>query len=319
MAAAIDLCARLPPADEATLREVDARAIAYPLGSGEGEEIALAAGLRPMIRQLLGEADLERERARFERLGLATLIAPRVYAPTHDGWDDTPDPGVVDPRLARQALFIGRDRDAMSEAISADLAKTDEGDRTLGRLLGYPRCCVDAFLSRGKQRKNAHVIEATMKATIGAPQPRLDVLDLAIFHWISWVPCTYRCALSAKYADALAQIVARRHGSFVGAIDEALGVHRLYLFDEVQLSLRGSFDGKKVAIESVWPTARDRHPKATLDHDARQASARLLRLVRSARTLSVDGDAIVLDGARVALSSRPLLAPFGEWKTTHAT
>jgi hypothetical protein len=286
-------------------------AIEYPLGSGEGEEIALGAGLKPMIRQLLAAGDLDRTRARFEALGFVTAIAPRMYGPTHEGWDDTPDVAAIDPKTSRRALFVARDRSAIEEGIEADLAKTDEGDRALGRLLGYPRCCVDAFLEGGKQRKNADVIASTVRATNATEAgfaPRLNVLDLAIFHWISWSPCTFGCAWSMRYADALVDVVGKRHPAFVRAIDAALSAHRLYVDDDVQLSIRGAFDGTTLTIDEVWPTARDRHPRATLADGARETTELLLRRVRAWRTMRLDD-----------LESGALLAPFGEWKTTRAT
>lgn len=296
-------------------------AIGYPLGSGEGEEVALGAGLKPMIRQLLAVDDLDRTRARFEVLGFATEVASRVYGPTHEGWDDTPDMAAIDPERARRALYVARDRSAIAEAVEADLAKTDDGDRALGRLLGYPRCCVDAFLDRGKQRKNADVIASTLRATNAKgerPAARLNVLDLAIFHWISWMPCTYGCTWSLRYADALAGVVAKRHPVFVRDVDTALGAHRLYVDDDVQLSMRGAFDGGTLIVDEVWPTARDRHPRATLDARAREVTERIFVRLREVKTLRVDDDGALVDGARLALDSGALLAPFGDRQPTRA-
>jgi len=309
---------RLAPADEDARGAVDARSIAYPLGSGEGEERALAAGLKPMIRQLLSAGDLDRTRARWEARGFVTEVAPRIYGPTHGGWDDTPDASAIDPRRARRALFVAKDRAAIAEAVAADLDKTDDGDRALGALLGYPSCCVDAFVASGKQRKNADVFAAALARTSGGPSPRLNVLDMGVFHWIAWTPCSFRCEASLERANALAAIVAREHDGFARAIDAALSAHRLYLADDVQLSLRGAIVGGALTIDEVWPTARDRHPRATLDADAREATARLFTIVRRARALRVDDRALVLDEARVELPSRPLLATFGERQATHA-
>jgi hypothetical protein len=309
------LLQELPPIDAAELdgarAVVSERAIVYPLGSGQAEEVALAAGLRPMVRQLLDARSLASARARFERAGLRTGVAERVYGPTRNGWDHTPEalsPG--DPG-ARQALFVGRDPGRIGEAIACDLAKTDEGDRELGRLLGYPRCCVEAFVGTSRHRLNTELFAAAAERTQGAPRARLNALDLGVFHFISWSPCRFDCAWSLTYADAVAARLVRRHAGFVARVDEALAAHRLVLLDEVQLSLRGAFDGAGVAVDEVWPTARDRHPSAALEPEAHEAVARLLGLARRARRVAVDMEGLRLDGERIRGTQGALLVAFG--------
>lgn len=309
------MLAELPDVGDAAMNEAigaaTARPITYPLGSGQGEEIALAAGLRPMIRQLLDRRSLEMARARFEKMGLVTGVAPRVYGPTRDGWDDTPDELSEDSKGARRALFIGRDRGRIEEAIACDLAKTDEGDRDLGRLLGYPRCCVEAFVATSRHRLNTDLYAAAAARTKGTPRPRLNTTDLAVFHYISWSPCAFDCGLTIAYADAVAARMAR-WTAFVARIDDALDAHRLVVLDEVQLSVRGAFDGAALMVREVWPTARDRHPMADLDADSLTAVARVLALVKRAKRLEIGSEGLVLDGAAVPGTRRAMLVRFGD-------
>jgi hypothetical protein len=287
------------------------RPVVYPLGSGQAEEVALAAGLRPLIRQLLDARTLRQAQARFERAGLSTGVAQRVYGPTRNGWDHTPEAlGAGDPG-SRQALFVGRDRGRIDQAIACDLAKTDDADRELGRLLGYPRCCVEAFVATSRHRLNTDLYAATAERTRGASRPRLNALDLGVFHFISWNPCSFDCAWSLIYADAVAERLRRRYADFVARIDEALAAHRLVLLDEVQLSIRGPFDGTSISIDEVWPTARDRHPSAALDPDALEAVARVLALARRAKRLQVTMEGLLLDGERVRGTRGAFLVPFG--------
>lgn len=287
------------------------RPISYPLGSGQGEEFALSGGLRPLIRQLLDARSLEAAQARFEAAGFVTGIAPRAYGPTHDGWDDTPGPLLDEARGARRALFVGRDLRRIDDAIAADLAKTDEADRELGRLLGYPRCCVEAFVATPIPRRNTALYAAAARNTAGRANARLNGLDLAVFHYISWSPCAFDCNLSAAYADAVAARIGRWYPAFVRRIDQALSAHRLVLLDEVQISVRGGFDGVRVMIDDAWPTARDRHRDAGLDPDALETVATALALVRSATRGAVYPDGLVLDGSLVPGTSGALLVPFG--------
>lgn len=310
------LLRELPRVDDAPLADARAAAIArpilYPLGSGQAEEIALAAGLRPLIRQLLDSRSLALAQARFEKLGFATGVAPRVYGPTRDGWDDTPDALDIDAPGARRALFIGRDRARIDDAIACDLAKTDEADRDLGRLLGYPRCCVEAFVATSRHRLNTDLYAAAAARTGPSGKPRLNELDLAVFHFISWAPCAFDCALSSAYADAVAARIAPRWPAFLAKIDDALDAHRLVVLDEVQLSLRGAFDGATLVIREAWPSARDRHPMADLDPDALEAVARVFAIVRRSKRIEITKDGLAVDGALIPGTRRALLVPFGD-------
>lgn len=305
----------LPNIDAAALedakREATARPILYPLGSGQAEEIALAAGLRPMIRQLLDAPSLDQARARFERIGFKTSVAPRIYGPTRDGWDDTPEELAAEDKGARRALFVGRDRGAIEEAIACDLAKTDEGDHALGRLLGYPKCCVDAFVATSRHRLNTDLYAAAAQRTGPSPKPRLNGLDFAVFHFISWSPCAFDCALSSAYADAVAARIAPRWPAFLAKIDDALDAHRLVVLDEVQLSLRGDFDGSRLVIREVWPSAKDRHPTVDLDLDALEAVARLLAIVRKSKAIEITSDGLAADGRAVPGTARAMIVRFG--------
>jgi hypothetical protein len=212
---------------------------------------------------------------------------------------------------ARRAVFIGKDGGRIAEAISCDLAKTDDADVQLGRLLGYPRCCVEGFVASSAQRRNPEVHRASLARTTGRCAGRLNVLDLGVFHWLSWYPCRFDCPLSQAYADAVANLVARVQPSFAARIDEVLACPRLLLLDEVQLSLEGTWDGTTLTLREAWPTARDRHPSSVLDDGEAEAVARATAVVRGARTISVEGHSLLVDGRAIPLPEAPLLVPFG--------
>jgi len=305
--ALVEVIPRAPERARAVARaEALSRPIYYPFGSGESDEIALLAGLRPLIRQLLSDDELALT-SRFAERGCVVERAPLDYVRTSHGWA----PGDDVPGTARRPVFIGRDRGRVLAAIACELDQSNEADLELGRLLGYPRCCVEAFVESAKVRKNPDTIRAALSRTGGSISPRLNVLDLAVFHWVSWYPCAFDCSLSLRYAETVAGIVAAREPTFAGAIESALGRHRLMLLEGVQVSIDGVWDGRLLAIESVYPTARDRHGRAMLSADELAAVAAITALLRQSRTLSVEGDAIMVDGRTIALPCRPVLVPFG--------
>jgi hypothetical protein len=313
-----EIAAALPPGDPALVAaagaEVDARPIPYALGSGESDEVALYAGVKPLLRQVLHVREVAAARARFEALGLVVAEAAHRV-------DLASTAGVV--------LFVGRDGARVRAAVACEAAT--EHDVELGQLLGYPRCCVEAYLGLCPPRRNGEVFRRAFAASGGRFAPRLNTLDLAVFHYVSWLPCSFSCALSRAFASAVASHIENRHGQFLGgarrarvtcppgcrhqvfvrAIDEALSAHRLVLHEDVQVSLLGRFDGERVALERCWPTARDRHPDARIDGEAREAVVRLTALVRAAGTVGVERGTLVVDGAAILTAPDALLVPFG--------
>lgn len=272
------------------LRERDptARRFSYPLGSGQAEELALSAGLKPVVRQLLRPHEMDAALARIARARLAVRVADKRYLRRGSILFDTDDPSGVTP------VFFGRDAGRVEAAAAAELETSgDEGTRELGRLLGYPRCCVEAFLDVPVPRTNLEVARAALARTAGTPLPRLNALDFGVFHYLPWSPCSFDCEPSARYADAVAERVDRFDGAFRRAIDGALASRRWMLDDDVQVSLR--------AVGSTleaWPTAIDRHPSSVLS-DA--AAARVSSLLRE---LELQGDAALARGGGLVVPFR---------------
>lgn len=315
-----EIARALPEGDPARLRAasiaVDERPIAYALGSGESDEVALHAGIKPLIRQVIPPEQVSSTRARFEALGLCVAEAEHRLSQAS---------------TAGRVLFVGRDPARVRAAVGCELAP--DHDLALGQLLGYPRCCVEAYLEIPPPRRNAAVHRRTSAATRGTFAARLNTLDLAVFHYVSWLPCSFSCSLSLSFADAVARHIAERHGQilggrrsralpscpagcrhqrFVAAIDEALSAHRLMLHEEVQVSIRGRFDGERVFVERAWPTARDRHPDSTsVSGPARDAVVKITAIVSAAQWVSLQDGWVFIDGRRVLRVIDGLLLPFG--------
>ena len=239
-------------------------------------------------------------------------------------------------------LFVGRDARRVREAMQCEAVPNH--DRELGRLLGYPACCVDAYLDIPPPRRNVAAFACAAAASAGVFEPRLNTLDLAVFHYLPWLPCSFSCALSKRFADAVAEHVAKRHGQFletsphgrreldapgfsrraarsacppacrherfVEDVDEALSAVRVLVLEDVQVSIRGALRGGEVHVERVWPTARDRHPDARLDPDAHEATARLVALVEAGEIVAVDRGVLYVGGAPALWTEDALLVPF---------
>lgn len=305
-AAAVALALEVSEAARAAAAAAAAsRPLAYPLGSGQAEELALRAGLKPLVRQLLPPSEVAVARARWERLGLAVVEAPPSLAPAGRGTADRGD---------RRVVYAARDVAVAREAAAVEARSRH--DIALGALLGYPRCCVEAFLEVPPPRRNPQSIQRAWRRTVASgqpPAPRLNVLDLSVFHYLSWFPCSFDCEASRAYADRVAALIGDR--VFVARVDAALAAHRLLLLEDVQVSLAGPIDGGAVRIERAWATARDRHPAARLEGPALDGVASLLARLTSAHTVEVVGGegagVLRIDGQDVLSTPDVVLVPFG--------
>ncbi|MCC6876024.1 MAG: hypothetical protein IT378_17075 [Sandaracinaceae bacterium] len=160
------------------------------------EWIAFASGLKPALR-LLGPARMPPGVARVEAaapLGgkLVYVAAERALAERLRELEAPILPGA--PALAASALL--------------------ERHRELGRLLGYPRCCVDAFLERlergARRRARGGEADEDFVAAEDALARTRTVYARAQFllrkdriFLLSHYPCAFDCELSLRYASAL--------------------------------------------------------------------------------------------------------------------
>jgi hypothetical protein len=293
--------------------DASALAIAYPVGSGAAEQIAFFAGFKPLMRQLLRPDDFARTRQRYIDLGLVVEHADHLIP--------------AGPEAVGQVLFVGRDAERVRAAVRCE-ARMNHGIE-LGRLLGYPACCIAFYEDMPLPRRNAYVHGRALARTEGRPEPRLNVLDLTLFHYVPWMPCSFTCAPSLAFANAVAMHLgklharvlpghARRpcapgcaHQQFVAQVDRALAAHRLVAMEGVQVSMDGVWDGARLQVERAWPTARDRHPGVPLDADEKEAAALLAALLEAEGVVHVDDGVLVVGGRRLVRTDDLLLAPFG--------
>jgi hypothetical protein len=295
---------------DGVLQEVRRRRTPYPLGSGEAEEIALRAGIKPLVRQTLNASAVDAAAERYRREGLCVAVAPVRYAHRAGArrsfavGDAPPD--------SQAPVFVSRSPEVAQAAADCEVADRDDQARTMGGLLGYPPCCIDAFVATPRPRPNRELAARALARTTTPPHPRLNTLDQAVFHYVAYSPCTLDCEPSLRFAEAVAGMVRRQHPAFASAIDAALGAHRIMVSDAVQVSLTGAVTPGGIEIDRVWPTAMDRHPRATLASDDEREVAELTLRLRRGRVLRDGPGGPMLDGAQLVPAPRgALLVPFG--------
>lgn len=179
---------------EAWIGEVEA--------SEDREVVQLGGGLRQIIKIERGSvAAAEDTAARMRARGFVA----GVYA-------GPPGPGGSAPRAI---AFVGRTSAAVEEAIEIEPGLTapfrERGPlvRRMGRLLGYPACCVDEFASSAEQDDATHIARLA-RAHPGplAPEQNWAATPLRPF---SHFPCTPTCAETARLGRATMDLMGPRY------------------------------------------------------------------------------------------------------------
>jgi hypothetical protein len=213
-----------------------ARGLTSGLGP-ELERLAFRIGIKPALRLVVPR-------------GSSSALLPR---------GDTVAVVVAEYDAERDVLYVARTRGHAEALCAAErralprlASHTPDADvlaahRELGRLLGYPRCCVEAFVARVARgvtvrHDGSHAAERFVAAedalrASDASWARLN--PLVARPLVPFAPCRFDCALAARYADALYDALALRRPRDAEAL-------RALLVEPVRLRL----DGTRVELRS---------------------------------------------------------------------
>ncbi len=186
-----------------------------PSWSGLGPELEVLAfriGIKPALRARVPAARLPSIVPRVRERGLAVesaVIGDEVL--------------IYVAREAARAEAL-REAEALVVPGSAPRAPDDEvivAHRELGRLLGYPRCCVEAYLERlvrdvHVRRDGSRASEEVVAAEDALSRSttklaRLNTLVSPTRALVPFQPCSFDCDVSARYAERLFDALRERH------------------------------------------------------------------------------------------------------------
>lgn len=213
--------------------------------------LGVLAGVKPMLHASVREEEAPRWDALCRRLSLRQarpLMRPDRRTAFQDG---------------ARIVFVSRRESVLKEGLRAwALPRIPDSNRALGRLLGYPECCVRAYLRWAPRpgRKDRDLVRAIAARTPRAAEPLPFLLnDLFTFAStplraqkgedrlyarlarenqgegtlergvVSWHPCSYRCAPSLRSARAVFALMARFFPADARALRALLARPVLYL------------------------------------------------------------------------------------------
>lgn len=247
------------------------------------EASAVDAALRPF-----GDVAVER----LER---------RVEIGSQDTWRDDRLSGA--PRVE---LYISRDAAVARRAAEIQARAPTEALAEMGELLGYPRCCVEAFAAQPDRSNNSWNRYATEARTVGrGPWPW--ELNNFLVMLLPYFPCRYDCPHALEQARATLAEMARVHPDILPSVRESLTAPVLYFDHRQRLLFRGSGNRSTLHFSVV-----------SAPSDAPADIASLGGLLASGDTLLWDHDALRLsrgsDPAFTLERTDPglgFIAPFG--------
>ncbi len=210
------------------------------------EALAFAIGIKPALRLSLSPADAAREAGRWRARGAVVLEGgPMIYVAR--------DLARADALRAAEAAVLP---DGSRRAPDADVRAAH---REVGRLLGYPPCCVEGFLGRlergvevrpdGSKAAERVVAAEVAWRRASCHYARLNFLLPRRRALVPFEPCAFDCDAALKYADALWLALQARDPADAAALEGAL-------IDEITLGLDGPLPRgaapERIVLRLTW-------------------------------------------------------------------
>ena len=168
--------------------------------AGKVHLLGVLCGARPAGRVVVPPADAGRQVDLLRRLGLAAEVVGAGSVPP-----DLDQGSTREPRRAAH-VFFARDPAAARACAEVETRFTAGGmdvatfGRRMGRLLGYPECCVEAFVAAGRLATTADLNRLAHGRTESF-RWELDCLDpLSPVTVVPHIPCRFDCEPSLALA-----------------------------------------------------------------------------------------------------------------------
>jgi len=217
--------------------------------------VGLRHGLREAMSYEATASEIGRIRARINTMGLYSAIG-----------------GKHRYEQERFFLYIARQSKVVQQCLRAERRDPE----TLGRIFGYPECCISSFLHRWRQHKidgNSGEPDFPYLAfsnTRRRPRPEINNLlwymndSRTPYYLISHFPCSYRCKKSLDYAKNIDRLINDEYSRLARRIRAYLCLPIL-LFPNNNRGIRDENNGFVFSGQSdgLWIIYNDVHPLRT--------------------------------------------------------
>jgi hypothetical protein len=287
--------------------------------SGRVHVLGVSSGARACGRIVVDPADAARQVSALHARGLHT-----AEVPLSDALRDRDTGAGARGAGLHQVFFSLGDQAREAADLVIRYARSQDGDapldpagfsRSLGRLLGYPECCIEAFTAAGPGATTSSLLRAAHHRT-GVFHWQLNVLDpVSPFTLVPHLPCRFDCPASLDLASRLAAVLDDVYPFLQGAARQALGRPWLWWDATRGMVLQGPVDADASGAACGLPDSPLLRPGIRPDASARAFLGRVLPALASGDHVRLDGPAarVTRGGEVVALLDEgitPLIFPF---------
>lgn len=189
-------------------------------------------------------------------------------------------------------VYISKSKD---KAVEAKKAEADGDHKKLGRLLGYPDCCIDFFVKefpKQSKGKNDYVL-ASLDESEGFVFPFYNNvaarhLDLAL---ISHFPCNLKCSKSVEIAEQNLKIIAKHSTDIARVINGMLKSGVLYTDNGIFLLRDHRLENNNISYNKIFSDVSN-------DFYKRLKNSNKIRIINK-NTIELDNDKIENVGVMV--------------------
>jgi hypothetical protein len=287
--------------------------------SGRIHVLGVSSGVRACGRIVVDAVDAARQVALLQGQGLQTAEVP-MPAALRDR-----DAGAGARGAALHSLFFSRGDQARDAAdLVARYARSQDGaapmdpgdfSRSLGRLLGYPPCCIEAFTAAGPGATTSSLLRAAHRRS-DAFRWQLNVLDpVSPFTLVPHLPCRFDCPASLDMASRLSAVLDEVFPFLQGAARDALGRPWLWWDAARGVVLQGPAEADASGVACGLPDSPLLRPGIRPDAAAREFLGRILPALATGDHVRIEGRTarVTRAGVHVAVLDEgidPLIFPF---------
>ncbi|MBW2462452.1 MAG: DUF483 domain-containing protein [Deltaproteobacteria bacterium] len=177
----------------------------------------------------------------------------RIARDGRDRWTDDRRSG--EPAVE---LFVSRDRGLAKKTATLQLADPTRHAEEIGELLGYPRCCVEAFTTQTGRADNSYDRLQVAARTDRRDRWPWELNDLA-FKVVPFYPCRYDCPAALVLARG---VLGALDSDLRARVERFLARPVLYFHDGEQLWLDGGTAAHADRLGARFTTLEARGPGA---------------------------------------------------------